>query len=116
MGLYQHRVHLGGPAPPSAAQPHGQARLPGDLERFFGPDAADLTVQETRAADYRYRCTVSEAVFASALQRAAEQIDYPSFRTPSRRMTDCGTMPIWMCGPPCTGCRDIDASGMGGSR
>ncbi|WP_219894312.1 hypothetical protein [Aquisediminimonas profunda] len=75
-----------------------RARLPGDLERFFGPDGADLAVQETRDADYRYRCTVSDAVFASALLRAAGQIDYPNFKDsigPDDQMRHHAYLDVW---------------------
>lgn len=57
-----------------------RARLAGDLERFFATDTASLDVRETRAADYRFRCTVSNSVFADALMRAADTIDYANFK------------------------------------
>jgi hypothetical protein len=58
-----------------------RARLRGDLERFFDASADVLGVKETRDADYRFRCTVSDAVFATALMQSAAAIDYPNFKS-----------------------------------
>lgn len=55
-----------------------RARFPGDLERVF-PDQAH-NVEETPAADYRYRLTLDRETVAEAVAAAARELDYTNFK------------------------------------
>ena len=75
-----------------------RARLRGDLERFFEPSADVLGVEETRHADYRFRCTVSDAVFDAALMKSAASINYPNFKSsigPNDQHRHDAYMDVW---------------------
>ena len=75
-----------------------RARLRGDLERFFDASADVLGVEETRHADYRFRSTVSDAMFATAFMKSAADIDYPNFKSsiaPNDQHRHDAYMDVW---------------------
>ena len=55
-----------------------RARFPGDLERLFPAQAHN--VEETPAADYRYRVTLDRATAAEAVAAATSAISYENFK------------------------------------
>jgi len=60
-----------------------RSRYKGDIESLFpgfDSEASPYEIEETAAADYRYRCTLPYEIVASIIHDQVAAIDYPNFK------------------------------------